>query len=595
MGAIDCRPGVSTMTETMPNFYPILMLAVSGLPLVLAISLAIKRWQSVMIRLIPWSASPALAAAAWVPSDATVSISWFLLKAHMGVDPTGRMFLLFTALLWLLAGIYAQSYLASDPRRVSFFFFFLLSMSGNLGLIASQDAVSFYVFFALMSFASYGLVVHNGDADALRAGRVYMVLVVVGEILLFGALILQTASVDSLLLKDFSNQRPSQIVVGLLLVGFGIKAGALPVHVWLPLAHPAAPTPASAVLSGAMIKAGLLGWLRFLPIGMMAMPRWGVFCIIAGLSAAYYAVAVGLTQRNPKTVLAYSSISQMGLITVGVGLAVGWPQTVTSVLPAIWIYALHHGFAKGALFLGVGVAGSDPSHQTAHRLALGGLILASLALAGAPITSGAVAKAAMKLPLKDFQGSWLYSLNWLMPLAAIGTTLLMARFLFIVTMRQSGHMKPHSGMWLSWIFTTLLSAAAVWMLPFVHGPALNALRPNALWQAIWPIGVGVLISGGAWLSALRKRRLPTISIPQGDLIYVTNCLYDRFMHVVSLQSRRIHQYPSSVLKGFQAKRLKLKSLRKLMSCLENRLADWQTAALIFVILIGCLFAWSLRL
>ena len=583
------------MTATTPNSYPILMLAVSGLPLVLAIGLAIRRWQPVMIALTPWSTLPALAAAAWVPSDVTVSISWILLKAHLGIDPTGRMFLLFTGLLWLLAGIYAQSYLASDSRRVSFFLFFLLSMSGNLGLIVSQDAVSFYVFFALMSFASYGLVVHNGDADALRAGRIYMVLVVVGEILLFFALILQTASVGSLMLKDFLNQQPSLTVVGLLLVGFGIKAGALPVHVWLPLAHPAAPTPASAVLSGAMIKAGLLGWLRFLPIGMMAMPQWGMFCIIAGLSAAYYAVAVGLTQHNPKTVLAYSSISQMGLITVGVGLAVGWPQSVGSVLPAIWIYALHHGFAKGALFLGVGVAGSDPSHPTAHRLALGGLILASLALAGAPFTSGAVAKVALKSSLNTFQGSWLYSLSWLMPLAATGTTLLMARFLFIVTLRPSGHVKPRFGMWFSWAFTILLSAAAVWLLPVAHGPATKALMPNDLWQAMWPVAVGVMVSGGAWLLALRRKRPATISIPQGDLIFVATWLYDRFVQFVSLPSQRVRDNVSTVIKRFQTKKPNMQSIGKLMTRLERRLASWQAAAITFVIIIGCLFALSLRL
>ncbi len=583
------------MTATTPNAYPILMLAVFGLPLVLAISLAIKRWQSVTIRLVPWSLFPSLVAAAWLPPDATVTISWFLLKAHFGIDPTGRMFLLFTALLWLLAGIYAQSYLASDPRRVSFFFFFSLSMSGNIGLIVSQDVISFYVFFALMSFASYGLVIHNGDAEALRAGRVYMVLVVVGEVLLFGALILQTASVDSLLLKDFSNQPPSQMVVGLLLVGFGIKAGALPVHVWLPLAHPAAPTPASAVLSGAMIKAGLLGWLRFLPIGVIAMPQWGMLCIIAGLSAAYYAVAVGLTQHNPKTVLAYSSISQMGLITVGVGLALGWPQTVASLLPAIWIYALHHGFAKGALFLGVGVAGSNKSHPRAHRLALGGLIMASLALAGAPFTSGAVAKVALKSSLNAFQGSWLYSLSWLMPLAAIGTTLLMARFLFIVTMSPSGHVKPRFGMWLSWTVTILLSAFAVWMLPAARGPALKTLGPNGFWQAMWPVGAGILISSGVWLLAVRKKWLPTVSIPQGDLIFVTNYLYDRLLQLASLPLKRVREHVSAVLERFQSKKSILQVLGNLTTRLEYRLAEWQTAALIFVIIIGCLFAWSLRL
>ncbi len=399
------------MTTSAFDIYPILMPAVFGLPLALALGLSIRSWQPGIVRLVPWSTVPALAALAWVKPDEMVSISWLLLDVHLALDPTGRIFLLFTSVLWLLAGIYAQSYLAADTARVKFFFFFMLSMSGNFGLIISQDVVSFYVFFALMSFASYGLVVHNGDAEALRAGQVYMVLVVIGEVALFAAFVWQTWSVDSLLLKDFSNVRPNSIALALILIGFGIKAGALPVHVWLPLAHPAAPTPASAVLSGTMIKAGLLGWLRFLPIGQIALPQWGTFCIVAGLLAAFYAVAVGLTQRNPKTVLAYSSISQMGLMTVGVGLAVGWPQTVPTVLPAIGIYAIHHAFAKGALFMGVGVVGAVAGHRPAYRIALGGLILASLALAGAPFTSGAVAKIALKLPLKDFQDSWVYALE----------------------------------------------------------------------------------------------------------------------------------------------------------------------------------------
>ena len=335
----------------------LLMQAIIGLPLVLAISLSYKNWRPAIIRLAPWSAVPSLVAVAMIPSDASVSIQWLLLDANFGLDPTGHLFLFFTAVLWFLAGIYAQAYLVNDPRQTRFFGFFLLSMSGNFGLIISQDVVSFYVFFALMSFASYGLVIHNGNAEALRAGRIYMILVVVGELVLFTAFIWQTSAVNSLLTENFSDVRPNRMIVGLILVGFGIKAGALPVHVWLPLAHPAAPTPASAVLSGAMIKAGLLGWLRFLPIGHFAMPEWGTICIAAGLLAAYYAVAVGLTQRNPKAVLAYSSISQMGLMTAGVGLAVGWPSTVATVIPAIGIYAIHHALAKGALFLGVGVVG----------------------------------------------------------------------------------------------------------------------------------------------------------------------------------------------------------------------------------------------
>jgi formate hydrogenlyase subunit 3/multisubunit Na+/H+ antiporter MnhD subunit len=416
---------------------------------------------------------------------------------------------------------------------------------------------------------------------------------VIGEILRFTAFAMQAGTVQSLLLKDFSSVPASGVIVGLIVIGFGIKAGALPVHVWLPLAHPAAPTPASAVLSGAMIKAGLLGWLRFLPIGRVAMPDWGTLFVIGGVLAAYYAVVVGVTQRNPKTVLAYSSISQMGLITVGVGLAIGWPQCVPTVIPAIGIYAIHHGLAKGALFLGVGVAAAVEGRQRAHRLAVAGLVLASLALAGAPFTSGAVAKIALKAPLRDFQGSWITSLYLLLPLAAIGTTSLMARFLFIMTTGTAIRGRPRFGMWLSWTLTLLLCAVAVWMLPAAGAAVAKALQPTSWWPAFWPVGAGALASAGVWLMSARRQRRGAPHIPQGDLLVVFSALCRRTYHLGSTLSARLLQSMSPILETLQSNRPGLQGIRKVAIRIESRLVRWQTASLVFVILISCLFAWSL--
>jgi multicomponent Na+:H+ antiporter subunit D len=466
-------------------------------------------------------------------------------------------------------------------------------MSGNLGLTISHDIISFYVFFALMSFASYGLVVHNGDRKALHAGRIYMILVVIGEVVLFTALIWQAKAVDSLLLKDFASIPPHAMVMGLILIGFGIKAGAIPVHVWLPLAHPAAPTPASAVLSGAMIKAGLLGWLRFLPIGQLAMPQWGTLCIIAGLLAAYYGVAVGLTQRNPKAVLAYSSISQMGLMTIGIGLAVGWPQTVPTVIPAISIYACHHALAKGALFLGVGVIGTAESSRTAGRLAAAGMILASLALAGAPLTSGAVAKIALKFPLKALQGLWISGLNWLLPLAAVGTTLLMSRLIYIVIIHRSNHGKPKLGMWLSWILTLLLTAIAVWLLPAARKAVSDALQPISLWQALWPVAVAILISVAVGWKATHKKWSISLVIPQGDVLVAISYLCRLAFKSSSIPTQRMRQNISSLLTYFQRLKLPIQAIRQSPFKLENWLTDWSTAGLIFILLAGSLFIWAL--
>ena len=337
-------------------------------PLLLAGAMAFRATRPAALRLAPWAALPALILAVFAPPPPGISLRlpWLLLGTELGlVDDTGRLFLLFTALLWWLGGMYARAYVSDDRYR--FFAYFLLSMSGNLGLILAQDLAGFYLFFALMSFASYGLVVHERSVEALRAGRVYIVLVVIGEVALFTALILATAAAGSTgfdaVRRELAQAESRDLIMFLAVVGFGIKAGVLGLHVWLPLAHPVAPTPASAVLSGAMIKAGLLGWLRLFPLGEVALSEWGDALMVLGLAAAFYGVVVGLTQRDPKTLLAYSSVSQMGILTMAVGLGLTAPDSYPAILTAITVYALHHGLSKGALFLGVGVVGACNTEQ----------------------------------------------------------------------------------------------------------------------------------------------------------------------------------------------------------------------------------------
>ena len=131
-----------------------------------------------------------------------------------------------------------------------------------------------------------------------------------------------------------------------LIVGFGLKVGLVPLHVWLPLAYPAAPIPAAAVISGAISKAGVIGLLRFLPLEA-ALPDWGAALAAVGLVSAFYGVAVGITQANPKTVLAYSSVSQMGFIATVLGMALAAGNDSANVAAAF--YAAHHVLAKGAL------------------------------------------------------------------------------------------------------------------------------------------------------------------------------------------------------------------------------------------------------
>lgn len=503
----------------------LLLLAAPTVPVLLALLLALRgRARERVLALAPWAAVPALVLALLPAAPPPAPVPALLLDSWLGLDTVSRVFLLFTALLWTIAGWYARGYLAADAHRARYWVFHLLALTGNLGLCVAHDLASFYLAFAVMTFAGYGLVVHEPGAAPRRAGRVYVVMAVGGEVLLLAGLMLAATGAASLELAVTAEAVAASpyrnTIIALLLAGFGIKAGALPLHVWLPLAHPVAPTPASAVLSGSMIKAGLLGWVRFLPLGLVSLPGWGAALIVLGLLAAFGGAALGVMQREAKTTLAYSSISQMGLVNVAVGAGLAAPQAWPSVLAAILAYAVHHGLAKGALFLGVGVAAAEP-RGARRRLALAGLALAGLAVAGAPLTSGAVAKYYLKDLTAFAPGAWPARLDLLLPLVAIGSTLLMARVLWLAA-HASEPAHAARGLWAPWLALLAAVGVVVWALPGyyeleVAPPALPS--PGSVWVSVWPVAGGVLL---AWLVAGLARRRPAhaarLYVPAGDLL-----------------------------------------------------------------------------
>lgn len=432
----------------------------------------------------------------------TLELPWVLLGMTLGLDGTTRVFLALTLLLWLAAAVFAAGYLAADAHRRRFWIFFTTTFAGNLGLVLSRDAASFYLFFALMTFAAYGLVIHEGSAAARRAGRVYIVLAVLGEAFLLAGLMLAAGAASGLEIESLRTATAASpqrdLIVALLAAGFGVKAGLLGLHLWLPLAHPVAPAPASAVLSGAMIKAGLLGWLQFLPLGEVALPAWGAAFAAAGLAAAFYGALVGLLQDDAKTVLAYSSISQMGLMTVAVGAALAEPDHAAAAVSAAAFFALHHGLAKGALFLGTGIA---PGVR--QPLLYAALLVPALVLAGLPFTSGAIAKHALQSALPGWRVA-----SVLLSFAAIGTTLLVLRFAFLAARPSHPHARRSRlalGAWLACVAASL--AIAVW--PF------GADAPAAAWSDLWPALAGAALAAlGAWRGAPWRRW----RIPPGDLL-----------------------------------------------------------------------------
>lgn len=405
----------------------LLPLAVA-LPLVLA-AFAVHRWGW-------WApavgAVPALAAALLVPNGVSLDLPWLLLGTRFGLDEIGRIFLIFTSILWIAAGIYAVASLRGTRQVGRFNCFFLLAMAGNLLLITGQDLVSFYLGFALMGISSYGLVIHDGDRAALRAGKTYLVLTLGAELALFAALVMIASTTGSIHPSREDLVALDDLTIGLLVLGFAVKAGLVPLHVWLPLAHPAAPIPASAVLSGAMIKVALLGWLRFLPVGEVALPGWGLLFVCVGLATSLYAVPIGLVQSNPKVLLAYSSVAKMGLMVITIGLMLIEPDLMPVAAIGLALYAGHHALTKGGLFLGVGLRKS----AGAQSLVLGGLVLLALSMAAVPLTSGAVAKYGIKPAIAEVDWAWL---KVAIALTTIATALMMARFLWMMWRLKRSH------------------------------------------------------------------------------------------------------------------------------------------------------------
>ncbi len=564
-----------------------------AVPAVCAALLWWTRTRAIALACAPWTAAPAfLLAIAGAPEV----VSWpsVLFGLDLGVDPVDRGFLLLTSAVWLAAGVFGGTYMAAAPRRARFWTSFLVTQAANLGVVLAFDVASFYCFYSVMTIAAFGLVVHEETPLARRAARIYLVLALLGELAVLAAMFLIVGPRIDLPLsavpEAIASSPSRDAIVVLVLLGFGVKTGALGLHVWLPLAHPAAPTPASAVLSGALVKAGLLGWLRFLPLGAAALPATGLVCVAAGLLAAFYAIAVGLAQRDGKTVLAYSSVSQMGFIGTTVGIALAVPEAADTAKVAVMFYAIHHAIAKATLFLGYGLA-TQTTGRWPRRLVLGGLVLAALDLAGAPLSSGALAK----LTIKDVvaSGPWeAPSLTVLLSIGAIGSMLLMLHFLRIVAAQRPAHDAPvRIGMWLPWCALLAASVALLAAAPLDSVTARAVVDPGHAWSAIWPVATGLALF--VVIRRLRVSREIVPAIPPGDVVV----LYERAARALTRVAHVVADRATNMQHAFERARASpIERLRRTAARileLEPRLATLPAIGVLFagLIAIGLVRAW----
>lgn len=575
----------------MTPFFTEIMLATTLFPLLLLPMLAFRKTSANALHLAPWAALPALAASIFTPlPSADIFLPWLLLGSRFGLDPTGSIFWLLAAILWTISGLYAKHYVDAKEQK-PFFLFFLAAMAGNFLLILAQDVAGFYLGFTLMSFASYGLIVSRKNAQAFRAGRIYILFIVLGETALFSGMLIAVALAGSAeftavraALADADN---SGVILMLMLIGFGIKAGVIGLHSWLPLAHPIAPVPASAVLSGTMIKAGLLGWVRLFPFGSSALTDWGSGLIILGLVSSFYGAVLGITQRDPKTLLAYSSISQIGVMTVLFGLGASSPGVWPFLLPVIAFYALHHGLSKGALFLGSGLYGS--THTAMRRWVWTALWLPALAMAGAPWSSGMYAKLLVKTYAVYAPATLAPILPMLLTAGSVATALMMARFLYLLRPSSAPYGKvPQAGMLRPWGFLLI----TIILLPWLQGYSAVPVTPPLLLQSLWPLLAAFFTA----VIVLRTGILRNISpVPAGDILIVMEYGVQRLTAAVAPAAAWLSLWRIRTQSHIRRRRAQLSSrLMAVAVACEHRLSQWTVSMTLFVTLILVIIALQLH-
>lgn len=343
------------------------------------------------------------------------------LGLSFNIDMLGYTVLLFSSIIWFLVMVYAHEYMKKERHCTRFFFFIALTYSAVLGTIMSGDLLTMFLFFEIMTFTSYMLVVHGQKEDSYRAGQNYIVMGLIGGFLILAALLLIYFNIGDLSfvsaieqLGELGNLR--YWIIGLLVLGFGIKAGMAPVHVWLPRAHPVAPTPASALLSGVMIKVGAFGILRvatsyyFPPKNQVTDyldPIWktseniGAAIIWFGIITMAIGVFYALQQSNMKKMLAYHSVSQMGYIIVGIGIAIYLGYRGAMGYSGAIYHIINHGLFKSLLFMVVGVVYYHTHEYNMYKL--GGLwkklplttivcLIACFGISGIPLFNGFISK-----------------------------------------------------------------------------------------------------------------------------------------------------------------------------------------------------------
>jgi len=332
------------------------------------------------------------------------------------IDPLSAIFLFLHFVVSGSSAVFGLSYFRHDEGKrslKSLHFFFSVFIVFIALVLTAQNGILFLVAWELMATSAFFLVIFDGhEPQVRRAGFLYLAATHIGTLCLFVAFVLLGAKAGSF---DFDRIAGSPAIVPvsasvfvLSIIGFGGKAGFMPLHIWLPEAHPAAPSPVSALMSGVMIKTGIYGILRILSFYQIIPAWWGFTLGAIGVVSGSLGIIWAMAQSDFKRLLAYSSIENVGIITIGLGvgylgLSFGNPVVILFGFGGALFHVVNHALFKSLLFLGAG----SVLHATGNRdMEKQGGLLKRMPLTGLSVLLGSVAICGLP-PLNGFISEWL--------------------------------------------------------------------------------------------------------------------------------------------------------------------------------------------
>lgn len=409
------------------------------------------------------------------------------------LDGFRALYALIAALMWMMTTVFSREYLAHYRNRNRYYLFTLLTCGATVGVFLSNDFFTTFVFFEIMSFTSYVMVVQDEKPGAMRAGETYISVAVIGGMVMLMGLFLMESRLGTLNFDRLheavtakADLKELYLPGALILFGFGAKAGMFPLHIWLPKAHPVAPAPASALLSGVLTKAGIFGVLVLTGRVFLRDEIWGNALLALGVITMLLGAVLAVFSVDLKRTLACSSMSQIGFILVGIGMQglLGEENML-----AVWGTGLHmlsHSLIKLVLFLCAGVV-----YMNLHKLDLNSIrgwgrdkpllnvcfLMGALGIAGFPLWNGYVSKTLLHESIVEYiglAGGGIYrAVEWLFLLSGGLTAAYMTKLYVAVFVEKPDKPFPQTGRYMG------LDSALAIGLPALALPVLG-LFPSPL-------------------------------------------------------------------------------------------------------------------